>query len=108
MEFNRFLSRVNFQSQISFLYQGELHKHCAASHEVELSSYREYAAQIQPVKKPSNASQCGWEPFGKAFFSFLFHNNVLILVIRLSVSCYPSYVEGFRCIWEGYFFQCSH
>lgn len=53
---------------MSFLFQGELHKHCAASHEVEVDSYKEYAAQIQPVKKPFNASQCGWEPFGEAWF----------------------------------------
>lgn len=56
------LSNVLFP--FSFLFQGELHKHCADH--VEPDSHKEYAAQIQPVKKPFNASQCGWEPFGKA------------------------------------------
>uniref|UniRef100_A0A8C5T2I9 Solute carrier family 37 member 1 n=1 Tax=Malurus cyaneus samueli TaxID=2593467 RepID=A0A8C5T2I9_9PASS len=53
------------------IVKGELHKHCAASPEVELDSYKEYAAQIQPVKKPFNASQCGWEPFDKSNYKQL-------------------------------------
>ncbi|XP_068875400.1 glucose-6-phosphate exchanger SLC37A1 isoform X3 [Aphelocoma coerulescens] len=53
------------------IVKGELHKHCAASHEVEVDSYKEYAAQIQPVKKPFNASQCGWEPFDKSNYKQL-------------------------------------
>ncbi|KAI1241486.1 hypothetical protein IHE44_0004959 [Lamprotornis superbus] len=36
------------------IVKGELHKHCAS--QVELDSFKEYAAQIQPVKKPFNAS----------------------------------------------------
>lgn len=74
------------------IVKGELHKHCAASHEVEPDSYKEYAAQIQPVKKPSNVSQCGWEPFGK----------------RLYASCYFFLVCGGiqevrRYVWEACF-----
>ncbi|XP_068541007.1 glucose-6-phosphate exchanger SLC37A1 isoform X1 [Anas acuta] len=68
------------------IVKGELHKHCAASHEVELSSYREYAAQIQPVKKPSNASQCGWEPFDK--------NNYKQLLGALDYSFLCAYAIG--------------
>ncbi|KAM9205619.1 glucose-6-phosphate exchanger SLC37A1 isoform 2-T3 [Mergus octosetaceus] len=68
------------------IVKGELHKHCAASHEVELSSYREYAAQIQPVKKLSNASQCGWEPFDK--------NNYKQLLGALDYSFLCAYAIG--------------
>ncbi|XP_040401329.1 glucose-6-phosphate exchanger SLC37A1 isoform X2 [Cygnus olor] len=68
------------------IVKGELHKHCAASHEVELSSYREYAAQIQPVKKPSNASRCGWEPFDK--------NNYKQLLGALDYSFLCAYAIG--------------
>ncbi|NXL83829.1 G6PT2 protein, partial [Alectura lathami] len=68
------------------IVKGELHKHCAASHEVELSSYREYAAQIQPLRKPSNASQCGWEPFDK--------NNYKQLLGALDYSFLCAYAVG--------------
>ncbi|XP_042666281.1 glucose-6-phosphate exchanger SLC37A1 isoform X1 [Centrocercus urophasianus] len=68
------------------IVKGELHKHCAASHEVELSSYREYAAQIQSVKKLSNASQCGWEPFDK--------NNYKQLLGALDYSFLCAYAIG--------------
>ncbi|KFQ75624.1 Glycerol-3-phosphate transporter, partial [Phaethon lepturus] len=68
------------------IVKGELHKHCAASHEVELNSYKEYAAQIQPVKKPSNVSQCGWEPFDK--------NNYKQLLGALDYSFLCAYAIG--------------
>ncbi|NXD63892.1 G6PT2 protein, partial [Eolophus roseicapillus] len=68
------------------IVKGELHKHCAASHEVELNSYKEYAAQIQPVKKPSNVSQCGWEPFDK--------NNYKQLLGALDYSFLCAYAVG--------------
>ncbi|KFQ24501.1 Glycerol-3-phosphate transporter, partial [Merops nubicus] len=68
------------------IVKGELHKHCAASHEVDLSSYKEYAAQIQPVKKPSNVSQCGWEPFDK--------NNYKQLLGALDYSFLCAYAVG--------------
>ncbi|XP_040441085.1 glucose-6-phosphate exchanger SLC37A1 isoform X1 [Falco naumanni] len=68
------------------IVKGELHKHCAASHEVEPDSYKEYAAQIQPVKKPSNVSQCGWEPFDK--------NNYKQLLGALDYSFLCAYAVG--------------
>ncbi|XP_064924971.1 glucose-6-phosphate exchanger SLC37A1 isoform X5 [Columba livia] len=68
------------------IVKGELHKHCAASHEVQLSSYKEYAAQIQPVKKLSNVSQCGWEPFDK--------NNYKQLLGALDYSFLCAYAVG--------------
>ncbi|KFP03526.1 Glycerol-3-phosphate transporter [Calypte anna] len=68
------------------IVKGELHKHCAALHEVELSSYKEYAAQIQPVKKTSNVSQCGWEPFDK--------NNYKQLLGALDYSFLCAYAIG--------------
>ncbi|KFP17799.1 Glycerol-3-phosphate transporter [Egretta garzetta] len=68
------------------IVKGELHKHCAASHEVELNTYKEYAAQIQPVKKPSNVSQCGWEPFDK--------NNYKQLLGALDYSFLCAYAIG--------------
>ncbi|KAM6093847.1 glucose-6-phosphate exchanger SLC37A1 isoform 2-T5 [Chlamydotis macqueenii] len=68
------------------IVKGELHKHCAASHEVELSSYKEYAAQLQPVKKSSNVSQCGWEPFDK--------NNYKQLLGALDYSFLCAYAIG--------------
>ncbi|NXS97231.1 G6PT2 protein, partial [Jacana jacana] len=68
------------------IVKGELHKHCAASHEVELNSYKEYAAKIQPVKKPSNISQCGWEPFDK--------NNYKQLLGALDYSFLCAYAIG--------------
>ncbi|XP_075375297.1 glucose-6-phosphate exchanger SLC37A1 isoform X2 [Mycteria americana] len=68
------------------IVKGELHKHCAASHEVELNSYKEHAARIQPVKKPSNVSQCGWEPFDK--------NNYKQLLGALDYSFLCAYAIG--------------
>ncbi|KFV57964.1 Glycerol-3-phosphate transporter [Gavia stellata] len=68
------------------IVKGELHKHCAASHEVEINSYKEYAPQIQPVKKPSNVSQCGWEPFDK--------NNYKQLLGALDYSFLCAYAIG--------------
>ncbi|XP_021262079.1 glucose-6-phosphate exchanger SLC37A1 isoform X1 [Numida meleagris] len=68
------------------IVKGELHKHCAASHEVELSSLREYAARVQSVKKLSNASQCGWEPFDK--------NNYKQLLGALDYSFLCAYAVG--------------
>uniref|UniRef100_A0A8V0Y8I5 Solute carrier family 37 member 1 n=1 Tax=Gallus gallus TaxID=9031 RepID=A0A8V0Y8I5_CHICK len=68
------------------IVKGELHKHCAASHGVELGSYREYAAQIQSVRKLSNASQCGWEPFDK--------NNYKQLLGALDYSFLCAYAIG--------------
>ncbi|KAJ7416611.1 hypothetical protein BTVI_35173 [Pitangus sulphuratus] len=68
------------------IVKGELHKHCAASHEVELDSYKEYAAQIQPVRKPFNTSQCGWEPFDK--------NNYKQLLGALDYSFLCAYAVG--------------
>ncbi|KAJ7420043.1 hypothetical protein WISP_50574 [Willisornis vidua] len=68
------------------IVKGELHKHCAASHEVELDSYKDYAAQIQPAKKPFNASQCGWAPFDK--------NNYKQLLGALDYSFLCAYAVG--------------
>uniref|UniRef100_A0A8C8E5B7 Solute carrier family 37 member 1 n=1 Tax=Otus sunia TaxID=257818 RepID=A0A8C8E5B7_9STRI len=68
------------------IVKGELHKHCAASHEVELTSYKEYAVQIQPVRKSSNVSQCGWEPFDK--------NNYKQLLGALDYSFLCAYAVG--------------
>eukprot|EP00076_Gallus_gallus_P031213 XP_015156446.1 glucose-6-phosphate exchanger SLC37A1 isoform X1 [Gallus gallus] len=68
------------------IVKGELHKHCAASHGVELGSYKEYAAQIQSVRKLSNASQCGWEPFDK--------NNYKQLLGALDYSFLCAYAIG--------------
>lgn len=68
------------------IVKGELHKHCAVSHEVELNSYKEYAVQIQPVKKPSNVSQCGWAPFDK--------NNYKQLLGALDYSFLCAYAIG--------------
>ncbi|XP_074670530.1 glucose-6-phosphate exchanger SLC37A1 isoform X3 [Strix aluco] len=68
------------------IVKGELHKHCAASHEVEFTSYKEYAVQIQPVRKSSNVSQCGWEPFDK--------NNYKQLLGALDYSFLCAYAVG--------------
>uniref|UniRef100_A0A8C4VJ58 Solute carrier family 37 member 1 n=1 Tax=Gopherus evgoodei TaxID=1825980 RepID=A0A8C4VJ58_9SAUR len=68
------------------IVKGELHKHCAPPNEVELSSYKEYAIQIQPVKKLSNESQCGWEPFDK--------NNYKQLLGALDYSFLCAYAVG--------------
>ncbi|XP_043394105.1 glucose-6-phosphate exchanger SLC37A1 isoform X2 [Chelonia mydas] len=68
------------------IVKGELHKHCALPNEVELSSYKEYAIQIQPAKKFSNESQCGWEPFDK--------NNYKQLLGALDYSFLCAYAVG--------------
>ncbi|XP_026707417.1 glucose-6-phosphate exchanger SLC37A1 isoform X1 [Athene cunicularia] len=68
------------------IVKGELHKHCAASREVEFTSYKEYAVQIQPVRKSSNVSQCGWEPFDK--------NNYKQLLGALDYSFLCAYAVG--------------
>ncbi|XP_006258408.2 glucose-6-phosphate exchanger SLC37A1 [Alligator mississippiensis] len=68
------------------IVKGELHKHCAASTEVELHSYKEYATQSQPVKKLPNESQCGWEPFDK--------NNYKQLLGALDYSFLCAYAIG--------------
>ncbi|KAM9172203.1 glucose-6-phosphate exchanger SLC37A1 isoform 1-T5 [Pangshura tecta] len=68
------------------IVKGELHKHCASPNEVELNSYKEYAIHIQPVKKLSNESQCGWEPFDK--------NNYKQLLGALDYSFLCAYAVG--------------
>uniref|UniRef100_A0A8C0J9W9 Solute carrier family 37 member 1 n=1 Tax=Chelonoidis abingdonii TaxID=106734 RepID=A0A8C0J9W9_CHEAB len=68
------------------IVKGELHKHCAPPNEVELNSYKEYAIQIQPVKKLSDESQCGWEPFDK--------NNYKQLLGALDYSFLCAYAVG--------------
>ncbi|XP_073215855.1 glucose-6-phosphate exchanger SLC37A1 isoform X2 [Lepidochelys kempii] len=68
------------------IVKGELHKHCALPNEVELSSYKEYAIPIQPAKKFSNESQCGWEPFDK--------NNYKQLLGALDYSFLCAYAVG--------------
>uniref|UniRef100_A0A8C3B7V8 Solute carrier family 37 member 1 n=1 Tax=Cairina moschata TaxID=8855 RepID=A0A8C3B7V8_CAIMO len=78
------------------IVKGELHKHCAASHEVELSSYREYAAQIQPVKKLSNASQCGWEPFDKSNYKQLLGALDYSFLCAYAIGMYLSGIIGER------------
>ncbi|KFW08304.1 Glycerol-3-phosphate transporter, partial [Eurypyga helias] len=92
--YRAFIFSLTFWLYVSFhlsrkpisIVKGELHKHCAASREVELDSYKEYAAQIQPVKKPSNVSQCGWEPFDK--------NNYKQLLGALDYSFLCAYAVG--------------
>uniref|UniRef100_A0A8C8SIP1 Solute carrier family 37 member 1 n=1 Tax=Pelusios castaneus TaxID=367368 RepID=A0A8C8SIP1_9SAUR len=68
------------------IVKGELHKHCAPPNEIELNSYKEYAIQIQSVKKLSNESQCGWEPFDK--------NNYKQLLGALDYSFLCAYAVG--------------
>uniref|UniRef100_A0A7M4FDH9 Solute carrier family 37 member 1 n=1 Tax=Crocodylus porosus TaxID=8502 RepID=A0A7M4FDH9_CROPO len=68
------------------IVKGELHKHCAASTEVELHSYKEYATQSQPAKTLPNKSQCGWEPFDK--------NNYKQLLGALDYSFLCAYAIG--------------
>ncbi|XP_075570367.1 glucose-6-phosphate exchanger SLC37A1 [Pelecanus crispus] len=78
------------------IVKGELHKHCAASHEVELNSYKEYAAQIQPVKKPSNVSQCGWEPFDKSNYKQLLGALDYSFLCAYAIGMYLSGIIGER------------
>ncbi|NXJ99184.1 G6PT2 protein, partial [Corythaixoides concolor] len=78
------------------IVKGELHKHCGASHEVELNSYKEYAAQIQPVKKPSNVSQCGWEPFDKSNYKQLLGALDYSFLCAYAVGMYLSGIIGER------------
>ncbi|XP_017588813.1 glucose-6-phosphate exchanger SLC37A1 isoform X1 [Corvus cornix cornix] len=78
------------------IVKGELHKHCAASHEVEVDSYKEYAAQIQPVKKPFNASQCGWEPFDKSNYKQLLGALDYSFLCAYAVGMYLSGLIGER------------
>ncbi|XP_038275802.1 glucose-6-phosphate exchanger SLC37A1 isoform X2 [Dermochelys coriacea] len=68
------------------IVKGELHKHCAPPNEIELNSYKDYAIQIQPVKKLFNESQCGWEPFDK--------NNYKQLLGALDYSFLCAYAVG--------------
>ncbi|NWI00907.1 G6PT2 protein, partial [Tichodroma muraria] len=76
------------------IVKGELHKHCAS--QVELDSYKEYAAQIQPVKKPFNASQCGWEPFDKSNYKQLLGALDYSFLCAYAVGMYLSGLIGER------------
>ncbi|XP_025891954.1 glucose-6-phosphate exchanger SLC37A1 isoform X1 [Nothoprocta perdicaria] len=78
------------------IVKGELHKHCAASHEADLSSYREYAAQIQPVKKSFNVSQCGWEPFDKSNYKQLLGTLDYSFLCAYAIGMYLSGIIGER------------
>ncbi|KFV05307.1 Glycerol-3-phosphate transporter [Tauraco erythrolophus] len=78
------------------IVKGELHKHCGASSEVELNSYKEYAAQIQPVKKPSNVSQCGWEPFDKSNYKQLLGALDYSFLCAYAIGMYLSGIIGER------------
>ncbi|KAM8820404.1 glucose-6-phosphate exchanger SLC37A1 isoform 1-T1 [Eudromia elegans] len=77
------------------IVKGELHKHCAASHEVELN-YRENAVQIQPVKKSFNVSQCGWEPFDKSNYKQLLGALDYSFLCAYAVGMYLSGIIGER------------
>ncbi|NXP38391.1 G6PT2 protein, partial [Leiothrix lutea] len=76
------------------IVKGELHKHCAS--QAELDSYKEYAAQIQPVKKPFNASQCGWEPFDKSNYKQLLGALDYSFLCAYAVGMYLSGLIGER------------
>ncbi|NXC79469.1 G6PT2 protein, partial [Cercotrichas coryphoeus] len=76
------------------IVKGELHKHCAS--QVELDSYKEYAAQIQPVKKPFNASQCGWQPFDKSNYKQLLGALDYSFLCAYAVGMYLSGLIGER------------
>ncbi|XP_066033199.1 glucose-6-phosphate exchanger SLC37A1 isoform X1 [Chamaea fasciata] len=76
------------------IVKGELHKHCAS--QVELDTYKEYAAQIQPVKKPFNASQCGWEPFDKSNYKQLLGALDYSFLCAYAVGMYLSGLIGER------------
>ncbi|NXG42238.1 G6PT2 protein, partial [Psilopogon haemacephalus] len=78
------------------IVKGELHKHCVVSHEVELSAYKENAAQIQPIKKPSNMSQCGWEPFDKSNYKQLLGALDYSFLCAYAVGMYLSGIIGER------------
>ncbi|NXD07747.1 G6PT2 protein, partial [Nothocercus nigrocapillus] len=78
------------------IVKGELHKHCAASHEVELNPYREYAAQIQPVKKSFNVSRCGWQPFDKSNYKQLLGALDYSFLCAYAVGMYLSGIIGER------------
>uniref|UniRef100_A0A8C3T6E9 Solute carrier family 37 member 1 n=1 Tax=Chelydra serpentina TaxID=8475 RepID=A0A8C3T6E9_CHESE len=78
------------------IVKGELHKHCAPPNEVELNSYKEYAIQIQPVKKLSNESQCGWEPFDKNNYKQLLGTLDYSFLCAYAVGMYLSGIIGER------------
>ncbi|NXU54513.1 G6PT2 protein, partial [Turnix velox] len=78
------------------IVKGELHKHCAASHELELNSFKEDAAGIQPVKKPSNVSQCGWEPFDKKNYKQLLGALDYSFLCAYAIGMYFSGIIGER------------
>ncbi|XP_061856737.1 glucose-6-phosphate exchanger SLC37A1 isoform X1 [Colius striatus] len=78
------------------IVKGELHKQCSASREVEFNSYKVYAAQIQPVKKPSNVSQCGWEPFDKSNYQQLLGALDYSFLCAYAVGMYLSGIIGER------------
>uniref|UniRef100_A0A8C3YA10 Solute carrier family 37 member 1 n=1 Tax=Catharus ustulatus TaxID=91951 RepID=A0A8C3YA10_CATUS len=91
------LNKIVFSCFFFFFYvvrEGELHKQCAS--QVELDSYKEYAAQIQPVKKPFNASQCGWEPFDKSNYKQLLGALDYSFLCAYAVGMYLSGLIGER------------
>uniref|UniRef100_A0A8C3Q4V4 Uncharacterized protein n=1 Tax=Geospiza parvula TaxID=87175 RepID=A0A8C3Q4V4_GEOPR len=102
LQYRAFIFSLTFLLYASFhlsrkpisIVKGELHKHCAS--QVELDSYKEYAAQIQPVKKPFNASQCGWEPFDKSNYKQLLGALDYSFLCAYAVGMYLSGLIGER------------
>ncbi|XP_078246652.1 glucose-6-phosphate exchanger SLC37A1 [Pogona vitticeps] len=74
------------------IVKGELHKHCTTSHVID----KEHAIQIQPIKRLSNESHCGWEPFDKSNYKQLLGALDYSFLCAYAVGMYLSGVIGER------------
>ncbi|XP_034971422.1 glucose-6-phosphate exchanger SLC37A1 isoform X1 [Zootoca vivipara] len=78
------------------IVKGELHKHCNTPQVIEHNTYKEYAIQIQPVKKMANESRCGWEPFDKSNYKQLLGALDYSFLCAYAVGMYLSGIIGER------------
>ncbi|XP_061485442.1 glucose-6-phosphate exchanger SLC37A1 isoform X2 [Rhineura floridana] len=78
------------------IVKGELHKHCNTPNVIEHKTYKEYAIQIQPVKRLFNESRCDWEPFDKSNYKQLLGALDYSFLCAYAVGMYLSGIIGER------------
>ncbi|XP_069059070.1 glucose-6-phosphate exchanger SLC37A1 [Pleurodeles waltl] len=78
------------------IVKGELHKHCASAHEVELHSYKEYVIRPLLHEPPRNATPCGWAPFDKKNYKQLLGALDYSFLCAYAVGMYLSGIIGER------------
>ncbi|XP_063161384.1 glucose-6-phosphate exchanger SLC37A1 [Candoia aspera] len=78
------------------IVKGELHKRCTTLQIIKPDANEEHAIHIPPVKKLSNDSCCGWEPFDKSNYKQLLGALDYSFLCAYAVGMYLSGIIGER------------